>query len=364
MKTIKENTNTVQNVLALLMNKGFESCVAFPVSELNGYEEVYFDREQIHHLSEFEPDYRQEDILKAYLAPWETIIGLSIPYALLPINQETSKETISQISIMAWEWDYHEVIKKMIKEALGDEFPYQIHVDMGPLPERSIALQMGMGKAGRNQFLIHPMYGTAFHLAFILISFSLKPAADNLEQPELIKNTKSKSFELANACKNCRICQLGCPAKALTGESNFNGQRCISALTQKKGYLEHFEKKLMGVHLYGCDYCQLCCPVNRPLLKIEEAKGLLLTREKSNAIDPAELLSLSGKRFKNDFGHMGFSWRGIKTNKRNALINMANDRSEYWIPKIEHYLRNQALHDGEDLIETAKWAIEQIKLNQ
>ncbi len=363
MKIIKEDSRAIQNILALLVEKGFESCVAFPISALNGYEEIYFKREKIQHLSGFEPDYHKGDLLIDYLAPWETIIGLSVPYALLSKNQETSKETISQISIMAWEWDYHEVIKKTITEALGDEFSYQIHVDMGPLPERSIALQMGMGKAGRNQFLIHPIYGTSFYLAFILISFSLEPLTHHLEQSELNKKHTSKSFELADNCKECRICQLACPAGALTGETDFSGQRCISALTQKKGRLEHFEKKLMGGHLYGCDYCQLCCPVNRPLSKIEAVKGLLLTREKNNAIDPEVLLKLSAKQFKKDFGHMGFSWRGIKTNKRNALINMANDHSANWIPKIEHYLKNQALHDGEELIEIAQWALEQLRLN-
>ncbi len=70
--------------------------------------------------------------LKAYIAPWKYIVGMAIPYGLLPVNRMPQPNEISSISIMAWEWDYHQIIKELIEETVGIEYIYKIHVDQGP----------------------------------------------------------------------------------------------------------------------------------------------------------------------------------------------------------------------------------------
>ncbi len=117
--------------------------------------------------------------------------------------------------------------------------------------------------------LIHSEYGTAFHLTFILTNFekilSKKDGEKEFEVPDFallptIDLFKNKAFELSPVCINCRSCQNHCPGNALTGEAEFDANKCISALTQKKGLLSEKEMEIIGGQLYGCDICQLCCP--------------------------------------------------------------------------------------------------------
>lgn len=361
--------HSLEQLIQQLKTMGIETPVALPITALKGYSPIYDTRETQHCLSGFEPNHREVAKLNQYLAPWKTIIGMIFPYSLLPLQRKASPTEISRISIMAWEWDYHQVIQNKIKTALGDEISYQIHVDSGPLPERSIALQMGLGKPGRNQCLIHPVYGTAFHLAFLLVSLEGEAAVDEEvsvggeSAATTVADQPYKPFSLAAVCENCHRCQQHCPSRALTGETNFNGQTCISALTQKKGLLTEAEKELIGKQLYGCDLCQLSCPANAPLSEKSNLDELMLTRKTANALNPADLLNLSQKQFKEKYSTMGFSWRGIKTNKRNALINMGNSRDGYWINVIEDYLEHRASLDGEVHVEAALWALKRLKGN-
>lgn len=369
----------VKSLIERLVAIGIEQPVAMPVKELMGYEPVYNKRKNAKKLSGFEPNFENQMALETYLSEWQTIIGVAIPYSLLPREQATrSAEAISRVSIMAWEWDYHHIIKELLKKAIGDDVKYQIHVDSGPLPERSIALQMCLGKAGRNQMLIHPKYGTSVYLAYLLVDLPYSAElreTSHVETNEIeLFSTEAVALELATCCDNCYLCQEYCPAKALMGDNAFDGSRCISTLTQKKGLLSDEEMHLIGGQLYGCDICQLVCPANRPLEKWSDpaqnkiravtslkTEPLVLTRDTANALVPTTLLNMSQKEFQRQYGEMGFSWRGVKTSKRNALINMGNSGSSKWLHYIKTYIEERSNVDGEELTQTALWAIGQIE---
>lgn len=281
-----------------------------------------------------------------YLTPWQTIIALAVPYALQSRAVKAEKQQISQVSIMAWEWDYHQTIRKSIQSVLGDGDAYAIHIDSGPLPERQIAIRMGLASAGRSQLLIHPSYGTAFHLAFVLTN-----------SPVTVE-TELTDYHLASICNNCNRCQQACPGTALTGEAGFDYNKCISAITQKKGVLEDWESNLIGCQLYGCDICQRVCPANDQVNGLERAaKSFAVFRETANRLNPEMLLSMSQKEFAKCYGHAGFAWRGAKTMKRNALINMANHPDEAWQAVLETALQNPLIAKDEVLGQTALWCL-------
>ncbi len=351
---------TLDNLLDRLEALGIERPAVMSVSAVTGYESVYEKRRTENRLSGFEPNVFEQERVQQYLEPWQTIIGLAIPYSLVPLKTAVQPKAISQVSIMAWEWDYHQVIRQTLQSALTDVGAYSIHVDSGPLPERSIALKMGLAKAGRSQLLIHPRYGTGFYLAFVLTN--LQPSEGALAEQGGEKILTSELI-LADCCKDCRRCQKSCPSAALTGESDFDGTKCVSALTQKKGKLNEWERSLLGSQLYGCDICQLACPANKELTWQEPSDTKFpINRQTSNRIDPSGLLMLSQKAFLRTYGHMGFAWRGVKTMKRNALINMGNSHDLYWSGILEDYLKDYGAQDGAELTEIAIWALAQLRI--
>ena len=342
----------VKEIIRRLEEMGIDRPKIMSVEALTGYPDPYFIRESLGDLTGLEPDFNHSEGLKAYLLPWKYMIGMAIPYELIPENRTCKAEEISSVSIMAWEWDYHQKIREGLTAALGTEASYVIHIDQGPLPERYLAMQMGIAEPGRSQMLIHPEYGTAFHLAFILTDLE---ASGDLEITEYCPG---KSFELSKACLNCKACQVHCPSGALQGEAEFKGKGCISAITQKKGLLSTEEMDFLGRQLYGCDICQLSCPVNTPLSRFK--KGILPQRKSMNRLAPEALLACTQKTFKAKFGQMGFSWRGLTVSKRNALINIGNYGSLEHLELLNQLIASQQVSENQVLYETCTWAKEKI----
>lgn len=348
------------NFIEKLKNKGIPCPIVMGTEVLGSYPDIYSQRREKGVLSGLEPDFLDVEGLKTYIEPWRYIVGMAIPYGLLPMNRLPQPNEISSVSIMAWEWDYHLAIKTLINEALGSAYIYQIHVDQGPLPERYMAMKMGIATAGRSQMLIHSEYGTAFHLAFIMTNFeSREEGVVSFLEETAVTNVTNLPFELSLACKNCHKCQNHCPVKALTGEADFDATKCISALTQKKGMLSEMEMRAMGRQLYGCDLCQLACPTNSPLSK--DKTCLLPNRLNVNRVNPLTILKASQKTFTRDFGKMGFSWRGLGVSKRNAIINIGNFGNLGHLEALETAKKDWEHSGNEILAKTAQWAIHQIK---
>ncbi|WP_430885030.1 tRNA epoxyqueuosine(34) reductase QueG [Fusibacter sp. JL216-2] len=288
----------------------------FSVSDVGnnqGLSDIYDRRAASGDLSGFEPQKDFRCTPKEALKGAKTVIAIAVPYGIK--NRWTSGTPRGFVTNMAWEFDYHNVVKNkldQIKEALLQNHPdanFLTAVDTGPINDRMTAYGSGLGWIGRNQFIIDERVGSGFYIGLIISDFKVegaKPWRENFE----------------SKCGNCRKCQSSCPANALTGEYDFHGQRCISSLTQFKRDLTYDERYRIGRNLYGCDICQWACPHNNQVSKIPED----LTRRTINTVDPFEILGHSNKSFKREYGHMGFAWRGLKIYKRNALIVIGNDR--------------------------------------
>ncbi|PZP89349.1 MAG: tRNA epoxyqueuosine(34) reductase QueG, partial [Staphylococcus epidermidis] len=132
-----------------------------------------------------------------------------------------------------------------IKEKVPD-VEIQSMVDTGVLSDRAVAERAGLGFTGRNGFVISPELGTWSYLGEMLVSIPFEP-----DDP------------LLDSCGDCTICVDRCPTGALVGNGQLNSQKCISFLTQTKGYLQDEYRYKIGNRLYGCDTCQQVCPKNR-----------------------------------------------------------------------------------------------------
>ncbi|CAM2974381.1 hypothetical protein HMPREF1208_01227 [Staphylococcus sp. HGB0015] len=211
-------------------------------------------------------------------------------------------------------------------------------VDTGVLSDRAVAERAGLGFVGRNSFVIHPDLGTYTYLGEMLVNIPFPPDDPIME-----------------SCGDCTICVDRCPTGALVGDGQLNSQKCISFLTQTKGYLPDEYRYKIGNRLYGCDTCQQVCPKNRGI-NIEQDDIILEPEILKPRLVP--LLKMNNKTFKNTFGHLAGAWRGKKPIQRNAIIALAHFKEEDAIPDLKEVAEN----DPRPLIRaTAFWAIGQIQ---
>ena len=207
-----------------------------------------------------------------------------------------------EISAYAVGKDYHTVVKNKLnagaKIIRDNGFLADAYVDNAPLPDRYLAYLAGLGFFGRNTMLINEKYGSMVFIGYILTDCEL------LEDSPL-ENTY---------CMDCKKCISACPGGAIGENFDFNEDKCVSYLTQKKGELTKDEEDIIkkSGYIWGCDICQRVCPYNYTPLTSQIPEFI---HERIDKID--DLDDLSNKEFKKLYSERAFSWRGKAVLKRN-----------------------------------------------
>ncbi len=175
--------------------------------------------------------------------------------------------------------DYHHIVRNRLQrlaDALAAEigpFGYRAFVDSGPVLEKPLARNAGLGWIGKHTNLIHPRAGSQFVLGELFTDLPLpvdSPAADR--------------------CGTCTACIPACPTGAITAPYQLDARRCISYLTiEYHGSIPDALREQMGNRVFGCDDCQLACPWNK-FAELASDPGFR-TR---NGLDAAELAELFG----------------------------------------------------------------------
>ncbi len=221
----------------------------------------------------------------------KSVIVLVFPYYLGDGAYECSD--ISKYAVVP---DYHNTVTAILntasqelKEAyLEDEFV--VFTDNSPIPEVKAAVSAGLGVKGLNGLFINETYGSWVFIGEIV-------------------TTKVFDYQTAEirTCIGCRKCIDACPVKAI-GNDGINPDKCLSAVTQKKGSLTEEQEKLIKSSgcAWGCDICQNVCPMNRNI-----------------KIEPIDVFK-NGAEFKartdSDISDRAYAWRGDKIIKRNLEI--------------------------------------------
>lgn len=271
-------------------------------------------------------------------------IVVGYPNKLKGAPKSTRGDRRGMFARASWGQDYHSIMRKRL-DKLADYLRYRVEgveiqsmVDTGALSDRAVAERAGLGYVGRNGFVINPELGTWTYLGEMLVSVPFPP-----DDP------------LLDSCGDCTICVDRCPTGALVGDGQLNSQKCISFLTQTKGYLADEYRYKIGNRLYGCDTCQQVCPRNKGINTQHD--DIVLEPE---ILKPrlVPLLKMSNKEFKNTYGHLAGAWRGKKPIQRNAIVALAHFKEESAIPDLQ----DVALNDPRPMIRgTAYWAIGQIQ---
>ncbi|MCH1926675.1 tRNA epoxyqueuosine(34) reductase QueG [Shewanella sp. C32] len=198
-----------------------------------------------------------------------TVRVISVRMDYLPPQAGFAKNledpTKAYISRYAGGRDYHKLMRNRLKQlgerinqALAElQLPdsgYRPFVDSAPILERPLAAKAGLGWTGKHSLILAKESGSWFFLGELLI---------NLPLPV--------DIPMADQCGKCVACITSCPTGAIVEPYVVDGRRCVSYLTiELQGAIPLEFRPLLGNRIYGCDDCQLVCPVNREAPLTEE----------------------------------------------------------------------------------------------
>lgn len=275
-----------------------------------------------------------------------TIIAIAIAYPSKMKDAPQGKRGTRRgiFSRSSWGKDYHSALRErltLLESFIAVHFPdarMRSMVDTGELSDRAVAERAGIGWSAKNTNIITPEFGSYVYLGEMITNI---PFA--LDEP------------LEDQCGDCRLCIDTCPTGAIVEGGQLNAQRCISFLTQTKGFLPDEFRPKIGNRLYGCDTCQTVCPKNK-----KKANQIHIEFEPDQEIAKPllePLLKISNREFKEKFGYISGSWRGKKPIQRNAILALAHFREVSAIPALVDLLET----DERPVIRgTAAWAIGKI----
>ena len=187
----------------------------------------------------------------------KSVISLGMSYAPArdPLALAGHGE-IGRISTYAQGQDYHDVVKRRLKELarwLVAEAPgtdLKVFVDTAPVMEKPLAEAAGLGWQGKHTNLVSRSHGSWLFLAAIYTTAELEPDA-----------------RVRTTCGSCDACQTACPTDAFPAPYQLDARRCISYLTiEHKGPIPEEFREGIGNRIYGCDDCnsrRWCAPAHR-----------------------------------------------------------------------------------------------------
>jgi epoxyqueuosine reductase len=149
--------------------------------------------------------------------------------------------------------DYHKLMRNSLQDLATDiarriaPMGFRVFVDSGPVLEKALARNAGLGWIGKHTNLLARDAGSYFFIGEILTDLPL-PADD----------------PASAHCGTCAACIPACPTGAITAPYRLDARRCISYLTlELHGAIPVELRRLIGNRIYGCDDCQLVCPWNK-----------------------------------------------------------------------------------------------------
>ena len=224
-----------------------------------------------------------------------SVVALGVDYRVAAASLDVQPPNTGVVASYAWGTDYHEWCRRALAELLrsiraefGSDTDGRGYVDTGPILERHVAEQAGLGWVGKNTMLISQERGSWFFLTELLLNVDLPPS----------------EARIADRCGTCTRCIDACPTQAIVQPYVLDARRCISYLTiENKGRIPRDLRPLMGPHIFGCDVCQDVCPWNCKAPTIGDGPfaprdGPFARRDDLIAPDLLALLRLTPGQFK------------------------------------------------------------------
>jgi epoxyqueuosine reductase len=238
--------------------------------------------------------------------------------------------------------DYHRVLAtrlRRLKDAVlrlgGPGTEAWWSVDHGPVMDRVLARNAGLGFQGKSTSFIRPGLGSYFVLGEVLTNLDLPGEAP-----------------AAGSCGTCTRCLDVCPTKAFLGPYDLDPRRCISYLTiEQRGPIPVELRAAIGTMIFGCDLCQEVCPWNR--FAAPAAVPDLRSRDDNDAPDLVALAAMDEAAWKERFRGSAVLRAGWSGFRRNLAVALGNSGRRDARPSLEALARC-----GDELVEEhARWGI-------
>jgi epoxyqueuosine reductase len=190
---------------------------------------------------------------RRFLPTAQAVISLGAIYNTAEAER-TRPASAARIARYARGEDYHDVLRLRVRALvtwMADTAPPGLEalscVDDGPVQERVLAEQAGLGWIGKNTCLISPTLGSWMFLAEILTNAPLEPDRPAVDQ-----------------CGTCTRCLEACPTGALVAPYTLDATRCLAYLTiELRDAVDVSLRPAVRQEIFGCDICQEVCPWNR-----------------------------------------------------------------------------------------------------
>ncbi|MCH7862080.1 MAG: tRNA epoxyqueuosine(34) reductase QueG [Proteobacteria bacterium] len=278
----------------------------------------------------------------------KSVISLGMSYAPRTDPLALAGEGgIGRISTYAQGADYHDVMKRRLKElgrwlvgaAPGAEL--KVFVDTAPVMEKPLAEAAGLGWQGKHTNLVSRTHGSWLFLGAIYTTLELAPDAP-----------------VRTTCGSCDACQTACPTDAFPAPYRLDARRCISYLTiEHKGPIPEEFRAGIGNRIYGCDDCLAVCPWNK-FAHAAQANLAFAPRAELTVPALADLLALDDAGFREVFSGSPIKRIGRDRMMRNCLIAAGNSGSAALIGPVRALLDDP----DETVREAAGWALERLAI--
>ena len=261
-----------------------------------------------------------------------SVIALGMSYA--PAHDPLAlagEGEIGRISVYAQGGDYHDVIKRRLKElarwlvAAAPGADVKVFVDTAPVMEKPLSEAAGLGWQGKHTNLVSRDHGSWLFLGAIYTTLDLAP-----DQPG------------RTTCGSCDACLAACPTAAFPGPFRLDARRCISYLTiEHKGPIPTEFRTAIGNRIYDCDVCLAVCPLNK-FAAAAQANLAFLPRAEFVAPELGDLLQLDDAAFRQVFAGSPIKRIGRDRMVRNSLVAAGNSASPELVPVVAGLLDDPA----------------------
>ena len=282
-----------------------------------------------------------------------TVLTVAMNYYTHPLPDELRDDPARGLmSRYAWADNYYHVLAPRLRalaEALEARLERPVvaraYAGDGPILEKALAAEGGLGFVGKNTLLIHPELGSWLFLGELLLDVELPPLA--------LPPNPGAAKARAAGCGTCTRCLEVCPTGALTAPYFLDAQRCISYLTiELKGSIPRDLRPLIGHRVFGCDLCQDVCPWNQRFAR-PTSDAAFQPREDAAAPLLLDLMALDDKDFR-----LRYRGNPILRAKRHGLLRNVTVALGNWGDPAAIPALAQALADPHPLIrEHAAWAL-------